>query len=63
MNVADEDQWLEALARNWSGRYLLSVSDARWIAIRRDGSGNALIRDTPGDLAAAMRTDTTAGAR
>ena len=63
MNVADEDLWLEALARSWSDRYLLRVSDGRWIAIKRDGSGAALIRDTPGDLAAAMRADTTAGAR
>ena len=63
MNVADEDQWIEALACNWGSLYLLRVSDGRWIAIKRDGSGAALIRDTPGDLAAAMRADITASAR
>ena len=61
--AVDEDRWLEALARDYGTAFLITVNDARWYGIRRDGSGAAFIRDTPGELAAAMGADTTAGAR
>jgi hypothetical protein len=59
----DEDRWLEALAREWGRFYLISISDARWIAIRRDGSSPALIAGTPGELGAAMGAELARGAR
>ena len=52
--AVDEDRWLEALARDYGHLYLCSVNGGRWYAILRDGSGAAIIRDTPGELAAAM---------
>ena len=52
--AVDEDRWLEAIAREWGHLYLCSVNGGRWYAIVRDGSGAAIIRDTPGELAAAM---------
>ena len=65
--AVDEDRWLEALAIEWSALYLISVNDARWYAIRRDGGGSAFIRDTPWDLGDALRiawqADNAAGAR
>ena len=59
-SAVDEDTWLESLARNWSLLYLVNTDSGRWFAIRRDGSGDALIADTPGKLAAAMRADVAA---
>ena len=56
----DEDRWLEALAREWSQLYLISVNDGRWFAVRRDGSGDAIIAATPGKLATAMAQNGTA---
>ena len=55
-----EDRWLEALAREWSALYLVSVNDGRWCAVRRDGSGDAIIAATPGKLATAMAQNGTA---
>ena len=59
--AVDEDRWLEALAIDWGLAYLTSTSDNRWIAIRRDGTRDALIAETPWDLDAAIRADITAG--
>ncbi len=53
--VIDEDRWLEALAIEWSAFYLTSVNDGRWFAVRRDGSGDALIAATPRQLHEAMQ--------
>lgn len=50
----DEDRWLEALAREWGRLFLVTVNDGRWYAVKRDGSGNAVIAATPGELNAAM---------
>ena len=52
--AVDEDRWLEALAIEYGRVFLISINDSRWYAIRRDGSGAAIIRETPGELAAAM---------
>ena len=52
--AVDEDRWLEALTLDWGAHYLISSDAGRWIAIRRDGSGNALIAATPGKLATAL---------
>jgi hypothetical protein len=51
----NEDQWLEALAIEWGALYLISANDGRWFAIRRDGSGDALIAATPRELHAYMQ--------
>jgi hypothetical protein len=51
----DEDRWLEALAREWGHLYLISVNSGQWYAIRRDGSGDALIAATPRKLHEAMQ--------
>ena len=58
--AAEDDTWLESLARNWSLLYLVNTDAGRWFAIRRDRSGDALLADTPGKLAAAMRADVAA---
>lgn len=52
--AVDEDRWLEALAIDWGCLYLISVNDGKWYAVRRDGSGDALIAATPGELDDAM---------
>jgi hypothetical protein len=60
--AVDEDRWLERLAIDWGTHYLISPpSDGRWIAIKRDGSSAALIRETPWELDDAIRADITAG--
>ena len=55
--VIDEDRWLEALAIEWSAYYLVSVDAGRWFAIRRDGSGDALIAETPRELHGYMQAE------
>ena len=52
--AVDEDRWLEALCRDYGTKFLITVNGDRWYGILRDGSGAAFIRDTPGELAAAM---------
>ena len=52
--AVDEDRWLEALCRDYGAAFLITVNGGRWYGILRDGSGAAFIRDTPGELAAAM---------
>ena len=52
--AVDEDRWLEALAREWGQLYLISVSNGFWYAVRRDGTGDAVITAKPGELNAAM---------
>lgn len=59
----DEDRWLEALARDWGQVFLISVNGGRWFAVRRDGSGDALITTTPGKLAIAMQEAWAGSAR
>ena len=50
----DEDRALEDLARTWGAYYLVSADAGRWFAVRRNGTGDAIIAATPGELAAAM---------
>lgn len=49
-----EARWLEALTLNWGMVFLVSVNDGKWYASKRDGTGDAIIAGTPGELAAAM---------
>ena len=53
----DEDKALEDLARTWGAYYLVSVDAGRWFAIRRDGSGDALIAETPRELHGYMQAE------
>jgi len=50
----DEARWLEALNREWNRIYLISPNGGTWYATRRDGTGDAIIADSPGELNAAM---------
>ena len=52
--AVDEDRWLEALVREWGAAFLISVNSGRWYGVRRDGSGDAIIAGTPGELNAAL---------
>ena len=52
--AVDEDRWLEALAREWGQLHLISANGGRWYGVRRDGTGDAIIADSPGELNAAL---------
>ena len=52
--AVDEARWLEVLTREWGRLFLVSVNGGRWYASRKDGTGDAIIAGTPGELAAAM---------
>ena len=54
--AVDEARWIEALNRDWGRIFLISPSGGRWYANRLDGTGDAIIAATPGELAAAMGT-------
>ena len=51
-----EARWLEALDRDWGRLFLVSVNDGKWYANRLNGTGDAIIAATPGELAVAMGT-------
>ena len=54
--AVDEARWLEALDRDWGRLFLVSVNDGKWYANRLNGTGDAIIAATPGELAVAMGT-------
>ena len=52
--AVDEARWLEALDRERGRHFLSSTCNDRWYANRLNGTGDAIIAATPGELAAAM---------
>ncbi len=52
--AVDEARWLERLTLDWGSVFLVQVNGGRWYASHRDGTGDAIIAATPGELAAAM---------
>jgi hypothetical protein len=61
--AVDEARWLEALDRDWGRIFLVSVCNDQWYANRLNGTGDAIIAATPGELAAAMGAAWRGGAQ
>ena len=55
--TADMAATLSALSAAWGAVYQVSYSNSRWLASRKDGTGETLRGLTPDDLAAALRRD------
>ena len=59
-DAVDEARWLQALEREWGRIFLIKPSGGRWYANRLDGTGDAIITATPGELNAALHAAWTA---
>ena len=55
--TADTTATLEALSADWGAVYEVGYADSRWLASRKDGTGETLRGKTPDDLMAALRAD------
>jgi hypothetical protein len=51
----DKALTLKALSAEWGRVFHVTYADDRWLASRRDGTGDTLRGLTPDDLAVAMR--------